>query len=89
MSDLQSNPQIFLDNLQNLHIVASVALEHVQNNRNEFVKHASGSQVRQADKSICTIRLLNVQLEKEFAILEYLLADGELLFPQRLKIKRD
>jgi hypothetical protein len=89
MSDLQSSPQSFLDNLQNLQIVASVALEHYQGNRDQFVKSASGSQVRQAEKSICKIRMLNIQLEKEFAILEYLLSDGELLFPQRLKIKRD
>jgi hypothetical protein len=89
MSELQSVPQHFLDNLQNLQLVATVALEHFQDNRDESVKCASGSQVRQAEKSICKIRMLSVQIEKEFAILEYLLTDDGLLFPQRLKIKRD
>jgi hypothetical protein len=72
-----SAPQSFLDNLENLRLVTSVALEHVQNNRDEFVKCATGIQVRQAEKAMCKVRVLIVQLEKEFTILEYLVADGQ------------
>lgn len=69
------SPQNFLDNLEHLRVVTSVALEHVQDNRDEFVESATGIQVRQAEKSICQIRVLVVQLEKEFTILQYLVAD--------------
>jgi hypothetical protein len=69
--------QDFLDNLENLRVVASVALEHVQNNRDQFAKSATGVQVRQAEKAISHIRMLTVQLEREFTILQYLIVgDG-------------
>jgi hypothetical protein len=71
-----SDPQNFLDNLENLRLATSIALEHVQDNRDQFAKSATGVQVRQAEKSICQVRVLVVQLEREFAILEYLIADG-------------
>jgi hypothetical protein len=63
--------QSFLDNLENLRVVTSTALEHVQDNRDEFVRTATGIQVRQAEKSIGQVRVLVVQLEKEFTILQY------------------
>jgi hypothetical protein len=63
--------QNFLDNLENLRVVTSTALEYVQDNRDEFVKSATGIQVRQAEKSIGQVRVLVVQLEKEFTILQY------------------
>ena len=66
--------QNFLDNLENLRLETSVALEHVQDNRDEFVKSATVMQVRQAEKSICQVRVLIVQLEKEFTILQYSVA---------------
>ena len=66
--------QSFLDNLQNLRLVLSVALEHVQTNRNQFVKDATGNQVRQFERSITQIRILAEQLEREFNTLEYLIA---------------
>jgi hypothetical protein len=69
-------PQNFLDNLENLQIVTSIALEHVQDNRDHFAKSATGGQVRQAEKAIYKIRVLITQLEKEFAVLEYLIAHG-------------
>jgi hypothetical protein len=69
-------PQNFLDNLENLRVVTSTALEYVQGNRDEFVESATGIQVRQAEKSICQVRVLIVQLEKEFTILQYLVADA-------------
>jgi hypothetical protein len=67
--------QNFLDNLEHLRLVTSVALEHVQDNRDEFARSATGVQVRQAEKSICQVRILIVQLEREFTILQYLLAN--------------
>ena len=69
--------QNFLDNLANLRIVTSTALEYVQDNRDEFVECATGVQVRQAEKSICQVRVLIVQLEREFTILQYLVADDD------------
>ena len=71
-------PESFLDNLANLRLVMSVALEHVQDNRDPFVQSATGVQVRQVEKTICTLRVLTMQLEKEFAILEYLIGDGHI-----------
>lgn len=64
----------FLDNLKNLRLVTSVALEHVQENRNQFVKDATASEVRQLERFISQIRTLKEQLEREFNTLEYLIA---------------
>lgn len=64
--------QNLIDNLENLRFVMSIALEHVQEERDQFVHLATGVQVRQVDKAICRLRVLTVQLEKEFTILEYL-----------------
>ena len=71
-----SSPQNFLDNLENLQLVTSVALEHVQTNRDPFAKSATGVHVRQAEKAIYKIRVLVTQLEREFTILEYLITEG-------------
>jgi hypothetical protein len=68
-----ADPKSFLDNLKNLRLVMSVALEHAQENRNQFVKNATGNQVRQLERSISQIRTLAEQLEKEFNTLEYLI----------------
>jgi hypothetical protein len=68
--------QNFIDNLENLRLVMSIALEHVLENRDQFVQSATGVQVRQVEKGICRLRVLTVQLEKEFTILEYLIGDG-------------
>jgi hypothetical protein len=67
--------QNFIDNLENLRMVMSIALEHVQENRDQFVQSATGVQVRQVEKGICRLRVLTVQLEKEFTILEYLMGE--------------
>ena len=64
------NSQSFLDNLANLRLVLTVALEHIQTHREKFVKIASGQQVRQAERSINIIRSLAEQLENEFRILD-------------------
>ena len=68
--------QNFIDNLENLRLVMSIALEHVQENRDQLAQSATGVQVRQVEKAICRLRVLTVQLEKEFTILEYLIGDG-------------
>ena len=77
-----ASPTNFLDNLKNLAVVMSVALEHVQSNRDQFAKSATGVQARQAEKSICAVRALTVQLDKELTIFEYLLAEGRRAIPK-------
>jgi hypothetical protein len=68
------DPQSFLDNLANLGLVMSVALEHIQSHREPFLKIASGQQVRRVERSINNIRSLAEQLENEFRILDNLVA---------------
>ncbi len=68
-----ANAKSFLDNLKNLRLVMSVALEHIQENRNQFVKNATESQVRQIEKSISQIRAYADRIETEFNTLEYLI----------------
>jgi hypothetical protein len=63
-------PRSFLDNLANLRLVLSVALEYFQANREQFLKRTSGEQTRQAETLISKIRSLAEELEKEFKILE-------------------
>jgi hypothetical protein len=58
-----SVPQSFLENLENVRLVMSVALDHFQDNRDQFAKSATGVQVRQAEKSFCQVRVLTMQLE--------------------------
>lgn len=67
-----ADSQNFLDNLKNLRVVLSVALEHTQENRNHFVKHATAIQLRQFERFITQVRILAAQLEKEFNTIEYL-----------------
>ena len=63
-------PRSFLDNLANLRLVLSVALEYFQANRDQFLKRTSGEQVRQLETLISKIRSLGEELEKEFNTLE-------------------
>ncbi len=67
-----TEPKSFLENLTNLRLVMSVALEHIQANLTPFVKDASANQLRQCDTSISQIRTLAEHLEREFNTLEYL-----------------
>jgi hypothetical protein len=69
-----AEPKSFVDNLRNLRLVMSVALEHMQENRNQFVKKATGNQVRQVERSISQIRTLADRIETEFNTLEYLVS---------------
>jgi enoyl-[acyl-carrier-protein] reductase (NADH) len=68
-----AEPKSFLDNLNNLRLVMSVALEHIQANLTPFVKDASANQLRQCDRSISQIRTLAEHLEREFNTLDYLI----------------
>jgi hypothetical protein len=68
-----ADPKSFLDNLKNLRLVMSVALEHIQDNRDQFVKNATGNQVRQFEKSISQIRTFADRMKTEFNTLEYLI----------------
>jgi hypothetical protein len=63
-------PQRFVDNLANLRLVMSVALEYFQANREQFLKSMSGEEVRQAERLISKIRSLVEELEQEFKLLE-------------------
>lgn len=60
----------FLDNLENLRLVLSVALEHFQHNRNVFVRSAQPGETRRAEASMAKSRTLIEQLLGEFAALE-------------------
>ncbi len=68
-----ADPKSFLDNLKNLRLVMSVALEHIQENRNQFVKNATANQVRQFEKSVSQIRTFADRIGTEFNTLEYLI----------------
>ena len=68
-----AGPQSYLDNLENLRLVMSVALEHAQKNREQLLKNGTGEQVRQAERSISRVRSLAEELEKEFKVLESLI----------------
>ncbi len=68
-----TEPNSFVDNLKNLRLVMSVALEHMQENRNQFVKNATGNQVRQAERTLSQIRTFADRIETESNTLEYLI----------------
>ena len=68
-----SDPQNFVDNLKNLAVVMSVALEHTRQNLDEFMKNGTAFQIRQAERSVTKIRLMALRLEKEFDVLDYLI----------------
>jgi hypothetical protein len=67
----------FVDNLEFLRTITSVALERVQDNRNEFVTSATSVHVRETAKCICELRKLATQLESEFKILEFMILEHQ------------
>ena len=67
--------QNFVDSLEFLRTIASVTLERVQDNRNEFVKSAPSAHMREIAKCICEFRKLATQLESEFKILECMILE--------------
>jgi hypothetical protein len=62
----------FLDNLVNLRVVLSVALEHIQANSDQFLKTGTAEQMTEAQRLISKIRTLAEELDKEFRSLEAL-----------------
>ena len=74
--------QSFLDNLENLRVVSSVALEHVQDHRDTFANSATGIHARRAEKLMHQLRVVIGQLDREFTILEYLLAESSPSVPR-------
>src|SRR5258708_31351510 len=68
-----ADAQNFLDNLKNLRMVMSVALEHAQENRNQFVKNATRRDVGQFERFVSDIRTLAEQVEREFRTLDDLI----------------
>ena len=69
-----AEPGSFLDKLKSLRLVLSIALEHIQASRNEFVNDATVNQVRDFERRISQIRPLAEQMEREFNTIEYLIA---------------
>ena len=69
-----SDPQNFLDNLENLRLVMSVALEYFLQNRNAFVQNATPADTRRSEASMAKTRTVTEQLLSEFAALEAQLA---------------
>jgi hypothetical protein len=65
------SPQSFVDNLKNLELVMSVALDHVLENRDDFLDNATRSQLRKAENAIRKIRGHIELLEKQFDHLEF------------------
>ena len=65
-----SGTQRFLDNLEYLRTVASVAVEHVETKREEFAKSATADEVLQVERTISGIRSRLEVLEKELRALE-------------------
>ena len=64
----------FLDNLKNLRVVMSVALEHVRDNHDAFVRSVATSEVPEFELSVSQIRMLAEQLNVEFTMLDSLIA---------------
>ena len=69
-----ASPQSYLDNLENLRVVMSVGLKHAQKNRDQLMKNGTGEQLRRAERLISKVRTLAEQLEKEFNVVESLIA---------------
>src|SRR5260370_42464051 len=67
----------FLDNLANLHVVMSVALEHVHGNCHEFAATCPREHMSQARTLVSKIRNLAAYLGQQFKSLGSLLADQD------------
>ena len=59
-----TDPKSFLDNLNNLRLVTSVALEYIQANLTHFVMVASANQVRQCERLSAKSELLQSTLKE-------------------------
>jgi len=67
---MSGGAQRFLDNLEYLRTVASVAVDHLQRNRDEFAKNATADEVLRLERTISDIRSRVEVLEKELQALE-------------------
>jgi len=66
-----SGTQRFLDNLEYLRTVVSVAVDHVETKREEFAKNANADEVLRVEQTISGIRSRVEVLEKELHALEH------------------
>lgn len=69
-----STCESFLSHLANLDQALSITLRCVQEGRGQFLS-AGGDYLCRLEQSFLRIRVVTQQLEKEFNLLEYLLAD--------------
>ena len=65
-----SGSQNFVDNLEYLHTVVSVALDYLAANREEFANNAHSPEKLKVEKMISSIRTLIDTLEKELHALD-------------------
>lgn len=63
--------QSFVDNLENLELVMSVALEHLLENRDAFLENSTRSHTRKVEMPMRKIRRHIEMLVREFDNLEY------------------
>ena len=59
-----AGPQNYIDNLENLRLVMSVALEHTQKNHDQLMKNGTGEEMRQAEPLISKVRTLRSSWRK-------------------------
>ena len=69
-----ANCQRLLDTLDALRITTVSALEHVQANRDEFVKHSTKTQIEKYEKLIMDVRIVYGYFERECNGLELALS---------------
>ena len=74
MSATAPDLQSFLDSLGALGALLSVALEQVQDARDEFVLNANEKQFGAFERSVTEVRFSSEQLERQFNRIEYLVA---------------
>lgn len=73
-AESSSTCESFLSNLANLDQALSITLRCVQEGRGEFLS-SGGDYLLRFERSFLRIRVVAQQLEREFNLLEYLLAD--------------
>ncbi len=66
--------ELFLDSLGNLGALLSVALEQVQDARDEFILNANEKQFGSLEHSATEVRFCSEQFERQFNRIEYLVA---------------
>ena len=74
MSATAPDLQSFLDSLGALGTLLALALEQVQDARDEFVLNANEKQFGAFERSVTEVRFCSEQLERQFNRIEYLVA---------------